>query len=804
MRVRLPRPSLRMVLWLLLGLVGLSQDAAVAAGGSYYVSAAGNDSNDGSSAYPFRQIRRALTAADAGDTIVVGDGTYLGFDIRGRHGTAGSPITIRASGSGAVVQPTTDRADNRDTIFVTYSSFIVLDGLRSSNANRAAVRIDWSNHVTIRNCVFANNARWGIFTDFSDDLVIAVNECYGSRAEHGIYVSNSGDRPTLRGNRCYDNYACGIHMNGDLSAGGDGIISGALVEDNLIYSNGAGGGAGINMDGVQNSLVRNNLLFNNRASGIACFRIDGAAGPSGLQILNNTVDQASGGRWALLFQSASGPCVARNNILYNRGTYRGGLLYGGAADVAALDSDYNIMDRVSPDDVAVLTLAQWKAQGREPNSLSATPAALWMDTVTGNYRLRSDSPAVDRGAARADVLWDLERNLRPSGAAFDIGCYELQSAPSAPSVTPSVTTTTPGGALSVTWAAPSGHPATDWIGLYRVGDPNTGFLWFQYTTSATSATINLSAPMQTGSYEFRYLANNSFVDTARSSAVTVSGAGFTVTAGATGVTAGAPLSANWTAPAGHSATDWVALIKVGDPNTSYVWWQSTGSATAGSLNLNAPTSAGDYEFRYLLNGRYTDVARSAKVTISGSAHSVTPGVTTVAPGGALSVTWTAPSGHSLLDWIGLYRTGDPNLTPIWYQYTTSATSATINLPAPMQPGTYQFRYLLNNGYTHVAQSVAVTVAASTYSVTAGATTVSAGAALSVNWTAPAGHAAVDWVGLFRVGDPNTLYGWWQYTGANNSGTFNLTAPAQAGQYEFRYLLNKGYRDAARSVAITVN
>ncbi len=39
-----------------------------------------------------------------------------------------------------------------------------------------------------------------------------------SAVEHGIYVSNSGD----------------------ISMGGDGIISGALVEANVIWDNGAG------------------------------------------------------------------------------------------------------------------------------------------------------------------------------------------------------------------------------------------------------------------------------------------------------------------------------------------------------------------------------------------------------------------------------------------------------------------------------------------------------------------------------------------------------------------------------------
>ena len=43
----------------------------------------------------------------------------------------------------------------------------------------------------------------------------------------------------------------------------------ALVEDNIIYNNGTGGGSGINCDGVDDSIFRNNLLYANVASGIS-------------------------------------------------------------------------------------------------------------------------------------------------------------------------------------------------------------------------------------------------------------------------------------------------------------------------------------------------------------------------------------------------------------------------------------------------------------------------------------------------------------------------------------------------------
>jgi parallel beta-helix repeat protein len=399
-------------------------------GRTFYVAATGNDANSGSSSVPFRQIRKAVSVAIAGDTILVGDGNYLGFDVRNKNGIATAPITIKATGTGAVVTVTTDRSDNRDTIFITSSSYIVVDGLRSGNANRAAMRIDVSPHITVRNCVFGNNARWGIFTDFSDDTLLENNECYGSVAEHGVYISNSSDRPTIRGNSLHDNYACGLHMNGDLSAGGDGIISGAIVEKNVIYNNGAGGGSAINMDGVQDSLICNNLLFNNRATGIGAYRIDAAQGPKGLQVINNTVDVASNGRWALMFNNTAGMNFARNNILYNRNTARGGITYLTSADVANVDSDYNILDRVTPNDGSTrYTLTQWQAQGRELHSLSVPLANLFVNPTTADYHLLANSPAIDHGTTVTNVPTDRDGLPRPSGATFDIGCYEVQSAP---------------------------------------------------------------------------------------------------------------------------------------------------------------------------------------------------------------------------------------------------------------------------------------------------------------------------------------------------------------------------------------
>jgi parallel beta-helix repeat protein len=488
--------------------------AARAAAADAYVSPTGSGSAC-TQASPCREIRDGLllygTTLGPGDTIFVADGSYLGFDVEGIDGASGAPITIQAQGSNAVVTVTVDRPDNRDTIFITFSSFIVVDGLQAFGANRAGVRVDESPNVTIRNGVFGNNATWGIFTDFADNLLLENNECFGSVDQHGIYVSNSGDNPIVRGNRLHDNNDAGVQLNADASQGGDGIITGALIEDNFIYENGAGGAAGINLDGVQDSIVRNNLLYDNHATGIVNYVGDGAEGPRGMEIYHNTVVQAADGRWALLFGGTTGTNTVRNNILYHPNPDKGGLLYADPSDVPNVDSDYNILDRITPDDEDTLyALTDWQAMfSRELHSRVSGPlAALFVDEPNHDYHLPAGSPAVDNGLTLASVPVDIEGTTRPQGPASDVGAYERLAAGGTPSLSIGDVTLAEGNAgttafsFSVTLSAPpSGTVSVDYAtadgSATAPGDYQTasGTLSFAAGSTSASVTVNVVADL---------------------------------------------------------------------------------------------------------------------------------------------------------------------------------------------------------------------------------------------------------------------------------------------------------------------
>jgi len=232
---------------------------------TYYVKPGGNNNNTGTSAAnAFQTLQRASDVAGAGDSVIVLAGTYAGF-YQTTSGTAAQPIVFSAEANVIINAP---NGTTNDGINLEGSDHIVIEGFKITGVPRAGIRSVINTGVVIKNNIADQCGVWGILTGFSENIIIENNECSRSVQQHGIYFSNSADNPIIRNNICWGNNDCGIHMNGDVSMGGDGIISNALVEKNIIYDNGAGGGSGINCDGVQNSRIQNNLLYNNSSKAL--------------------------------------------------------------------------------------------------------------------------------------------------------------------------------------------------------------------------------------------------------------------------------------------------------------------------------------------------------------------------------------------------------------------------------------------------------------------------------------------------------------------------------------------------------
>ena len=174
--------------------------------------------------------------------------------------------------------------ENIDQIFLVSEK-----QLRPNRAGNLYLSMTLSDRTGSLNAMMWN-ANDHVYQRFENGDYVHVegNETYAN-GEHGIYINNSSDYFIVRGNIVHDNPNCGVHLNGDVEMGGDGILSGGLVEDNFIYANGVGGGAAINMDGVTGTLVANNLLLDNHASGIALFQENGAVCSADNRVYHNTI-----------------------------------------------------------------------------------------------------------------------------------------------------------------------------------------------------------------------------------------------------------------------------------------------------------------------------------------------------------------------------------------------------------------------------------------------------------------------------------------------------------------------------------
>ncbi len=396
--------------------------ASTAHAETYYVESGGSDGATGLTGAPWATLQHAADQVVAGDTVMVAAGTYVGFALT-TGGTNGSPITFQAE-SGVTID--TDNASTPDGINVEGADYVVIEGFHVAGVTRAGIRCALSNFVTIRGNTAENNGVWGIFSGFCDDILVEENDCSGSVDQHGVYVSNSADRPTVRGNVLWDNNGCGLHMNGDISMGGDGLIEDALVEGNIIFGNGNGGGSAINCDGCQNGVIQNNLVFDTHASGISLYAIDAAEGSKNNLVVNNTVIVAADGRWCLNIQSGSTDNTAYNNILLNLHGFRGSLDIS-PDSLSGFVSDHNVvMDRFTTDGAStVLTLAEWTgATGQDVASVVAASAALFVDADNDDYHLQENAPAADVGTPTSAPPADLDGNARPYGPGYDIGAYE--------------------------------------------------------------------------------------------------------------------------------------------------------------------------------------------------------------------------------------------------------------------------------------------------------------------------------------------------------------------------------------------
>lgn len=386
----------------------------------------------------YATIQLAAAAAVPGDIVLVHAGNYAGFTVSS-SGTAAQPIQFIAHSNDALI----GRAGNTegDAVHLRNVSYIVIEGF--------TIRNDTSSSPRIHRCVAARGATAGqpmrgntlrnnrcidaeaegfYLSQFAEGLVeantISNSGTNGQIRMHGLYLANAGSNgTTIRANTISGNRngeSNGIHANGDLSVGGNGLIRSLVIEGNVIHSNGQ---SGINLDGVQDSLFQNNLIYANARHAIRAYAIDGAAGPANLRIVNNSLVASAG--WAVKLSEDGGGHVIFNNLMFGST----GALSVGSNSLAA---NHNVVDGSfsNNNEASVIQLASWRSlTGQDAASLQSTPAETFSNSAAGDFSLAAASPARDRGVATfssvAAPAKDLLGRNRAAGLGIDAGAYEL-------------------------------------------------------------------------------------------------------------------------------------------------------------------------------------------------------------------------------------------------------------------------------------------------------------------------------------------------------------------------------------------
>lgn len=340
-----------------------------------YVSPSGSDSNTGTASKPFRTINKAASVAKASTTVHVAAGTYSGNVATKNSGTASGRIRyVSDTKWGAKVIGTGTEAHwTNNGNFVDVSGFDISGPGRLGILNYASNTLIEGNHVhdlkLSGGCTGSGGA--GIvdatYTAADDDIIGNVvhdigvpGKCNGVQ---GIYHSNL--RGKIMNNIVYRVSAWGIHLWH--------AANNVVIANNTVFANGSssmGGGietgSGDSPGGIvlNNTKIINNIVYNNPGASITQYCYSGVS------------------------------CIGSSNVTANN------LVYGNGRGISL---------RV----------------GSASGTVAANPKFVnYLANGTGNYRLQSGSPAINKGMTSSAPTYDIDKVARPRGGAIDIGAYE--------------------------------------------------------------------------------------------------------------------------------------------------------------------------------------------------------------------------------------------------------------------------------------------------------------------------------------------------------------------------------------------
>jgi hypothetical protein len=350
--------------------------AVVTTGKHLYVATTGSDSNPGTQAKPLKTIARADALASAGYTIHVAPGTYK----------------VAAPSTGSV-------------------------GIRTVKSGTASARIK-----------FVSDTKWGAKIVFS-----GTGMAWNSKGAYvdieGFDISGTGRIGILaEGGKenITKNFIHDLKVSGGCNGGGGAAIDawgpggGAVIDSNVVRNIGAQWVAGRTCNTVQGIYVTNqkNRISNNVISGVASVGINSWHGATDSTIVNNTIFASKMGIVIGHGDSGATSAGTRNNYVANNIVYKNAY---GITEMGKVGTNNRY-----PNNLVFDTGRSWLVKGAVTGTVAANPQFVsYLQNGTGNYRLKSNSPAINKGTATSAPKIDIAGVVRPRGGATDIGAYEF-------------------------------------------------------------------------------------------------------------------------------------------------------------------------------------------------------------------------------------------------------------------------------------------------------------------------------------------------------------------------------------------